>query len=340
MNQLATTSADRATPDRQLPQELRDALASYRDDHSLSLKALGQRIGVDGTQISRVINGTFEGNRETMLGRIEDFLKNEQDRRAIETHLFHSQFVQNAHDFLNLVKNTGQMGLGFSAAGKGKTSAIELYLAANPLAVGITAAQWDAGAPGLIRRLFEQVGSSSWPGNKPRSQFLMSRFKNSGRLIIVDNAQRITNSGLDFLFDFYDETKTPIALFSNPEILAKIVPNDQRYRRIGAKREIKGYLPGTSPADSGRADVANMISLHWPDVMDNQELHTLALQVAAARGHLGRLRNQLLIAKDLHGTGAFATPAESFQAAATQLIQDDSNNSPGLTPFPRPQRPR
>jgi hypothetical protein len=163
--------------------------------------------------------------------------------------------------------------------------------------------------------LFAAVENRAWKrNNESRGEFLTGRFKGSRRLVVVDNAQRLTAGARQWLFDFHDATGCPIALLGNPEILDKIRLSDQQFSRVGLRREIKG--------GDARGDAGSMVRLHWPEVAEDAALLALAVSVVKGRGHLRALKKQLLLARDIFTNGDFAAPADAFRAAHTQLIRD------------------
>lgn len=290
--------------------EIIGQIRAFKSAHKLSDEKFAKLVGASGSQVNRALNGKFEGTPETFEAKIEDFFKAEPARRAAREELFENEFSKNLKSFLDTVRRTEDLGLAYSPAGKGKTSGIRLYLAANPTAIGIELSKWNSGSDGIARLLFAQIDARRWRGNTARGDFLAERFSGSRRLLIIDNAHRMTSGARQWIFDFHDATRCPIALVGNPEILDAIRENDQQFSRVGLRREIKG----AAPADDAR----KLTALHWPEA--EGQLAGLAATVIKNQGHLRALKKQLLLAREI--SGGFPSPSEAFEAAHTQLIRD------------------
>ncbi|MDR1304491.1 MAG: hypothetical protein LBK76_04625, partial [Verrucomicrobiales bacterium] len=174
------------------PQEQPDAallerLAAYKREHELTDNDLGRKLGVSGTMVNRALNGKFAGNARTFAARVADFLRNDPARRRVREESFANAFTRGVADFLETVRRTGDVGLAYSPAGKGKTMGVALHAAANPLVVAFELAKWNCGASGLERALFAAVENRAWKrNNESRGEFLTGRFKGSRRLVVVD----------------------------------------------------------------------------------------------------------------------------------------------------------
>ena len=290
-------------------------IRAYKSTNKLSDEKFARLIGASGSQVNRALNNKFEGTPEVFESKVEDFFKAEPSRRAAREELFENEFSRSIKTFLDTVRRTEDIGIAYCAAGKGKTSGIALYLAENPLAVGIELSKWNGGADGLARLMFASIDARSWKGNTSRGDFLAGRFAESRRLIIIDNAHRMTAGARQWIFDFHDATGCPVALVGNPEILDAIRLNDQQFSRVGLRSEIKGG--GAKQAES---DGDKLTEIHWPEARG--KLAGLAATVIKNRGHLRALKKQLLLARDL--AAGFDTPAEAFEAAHTKLVRDYS----------------
>ena len=311
---MNTPPAPQTTATKPIRADLLDQIRAHKSAHKLSDDKFGKLVGMAGSQINRALNGKFEGTPETFESKVEDFFKADPLRRAKCEILFENEFSKAMKSFLETVRRTEDIGLAYCAAGKGKTSGIQLYFADNPTTISIELSKWNSGADGLARLIFHSVDARRWRGNTSRGDFLVERFAGSRRLIIIDNAHRMTAGARQWIFDFHDATGCPVALVGNPEVLDAIRENDQQFSRIGLRSEIKG----------GRAkdDAERLVSIHYPQA--DGQLADLATIVIKNQGHLRALKKQLLLARDLFTSGGFSSHAEAFEAAHTKLVRDYS----------------
>lgn len=162
-----------------------------------------------------------------------DILKNLREREANKTRIFDSTVTTKIVNAINLIQRAGHIGAIVGPAGHGKTTGMELALAKNPSAIFITLSESLREGSHIESLIMSKIDGSSWDGRSSRFSFLTQRFKESGRPILIDNWQRLNGSGRRWLFDFHDQTDSPICCVGNPEALKPILKNDQFHRRLG-----------------------------------------------------------------------------------------------------------
>jgi len=302
---------------KQINQELRQALADYREtgrNKPLSMAVLARELGTSATAVNKYLNDKFEGDVTTMENTIADVLQAARKRRRASAVAHLTTSVTNTvQGMFETIRKTNDIGMVSGPAGIGKSIAIAMYLKEHPSAVAINLTRWRRDFEGLAGLLFNAIDNSSWPRNVNRSTWLCDRFLHSNRLIIVDNAHRMTASAREWVFDFHDCTCCPFALVGNPELLAAIRRNDQQFSRIGVNIPVE-YSPHRRIV---RAMVDDVV------VDAPAELYTLADEVSRERGHLRALRKQLLLAIDLLDADRIGNNVvTAFHAAHELLVRD------------------
>ena len=127
--------------------------------------------------------------------------------------------------------------------------------------------------------------------------------------------ERLTRAGVDCIMDIHDETRCPIALVGNPEILRLIQKNDQHFSRIGIDRSVKLDKPSIERA------AAHLLSQIIPE--HAKKLRTRAAKAASEPGHLRRLKTIL------HNTREFLTiskndPIAAFETAESLMVRKEA----------------
>ena len=312
-----TTTTEIITPDLALHprakpyhESIRAALAAYREKHDLDLRALARETGSNVTFIHKYLTGKPEGDVDAFEERAADALKTAPGRRSTAAHYFETDVTRAINSACETIRKTNDVGLIHGPAGIGKSAGIALYAVANPNSLAISLTRWHRGAEGIEALLAAQFEGRRRKRTR-RIDWLLERLRDSQRLIIIDNAHRLTRGGLQWIFDFADETSCPIALVGNPEVLEAIKLNDQQFSRIGLHRELK--LKQSEQAAS------SMLERHCPK--EAHKLETLAVQVAAQRGHLRALKKHLLLMPEFIGA-ARGDSRKAFAMAHTQLVND------------------
>jgi hypothetical protein len=316
---MTTTPAPANDRIKSIDVTLRASLQQYKEREDLSLKELGKRLDYSEGMVSRYLGDRFEGDVSAIELKIRDLLKSDQLRATVvqEVETFPTLVTKQVHNALELIRRNSHVGLIFGDAGVGKSRAIGLYASKNPLTLLITLSRFSGSdTAGIITAIWRQLDTSSFRRKRDgnRGAFLVERLRGSGRMLVVDNAHRLTRVGREALFDFHDATGCPIALVGNPELLDSIEENDQQFSRVGVrmKAELK-----REAADAA----AELIARVWPEA--KEELLEVATRVVTNHGHLRSLWHQLRIAKELMSKGA-KTPLKAFEYAHEHLVRNYS----------------
>jgi len=295
--------------------ELREKLDAYRNsfDPPLTNRDLARELGVGVTQISKYLNGRPDWDVTDFEATIEDVLKSAALRLAGGSQaMVQTSVTRQVNAVCETIRKTNDIGLIFGPAGTGKTVAVAMYANNMPSAIVITLTKWAANAHGIERLIFSALETRSYKkSGQSRAEWLLGRLRKSNRILIVDNAHRLTKSGREWLFDFADDTGIPIALVGNPEVLDAIQENDQQFSRIGVVQRVQ--LKDAS-------EIATRI-LAAVSPAANEQIGDLVRTIASKKGHLRSLKKHLLLLPEL--LPAFEGDyREAMLAAHTQLVSD------------------
>lgn len=294
-----------------------DALRPWAEKLGSNAK-LASQLGVSPTYVSRVFSGSFSGNVEEFEGKAKAFLQlQSKARREPLQQLAPTGFlVEPMRDFLTTVAHTGDIGVAWSDAGKGKTCGIDVYLQDEPNAIKVTALKSRGGWRALRDAILDELPQKRRQKHESWNAYLCRIFRGSKRLLIVDNAHLLTDGARQWLaYDWHGETGCPVALVGNPEIVAAWSRNDQQESRVGIAYEIK--------ARSTAADVArDTFALLMPGVTIDAETLRLATKIVRGKGAVRALRKHALLTAELIKNPQYQnTPLpETFKAAHHLLL--------------------
>ena len=295
-------------------------IQQLRNELKLTNKSLAKMLlieGVSETYISEYVNDRLNRQVVAFEARFRDTVKSIRERIAFGSEIFETSVTRRIRQGLDLVRRTGDIALFTSPAGNGKTSGIRSYLRDNASAIEITltaSARCAAKVQSLVYNRIDHTGHSS---GTSRFDFLVSRFKEVSRLLIVDNAQRLDGSGRQWLFDFHDAAECPIGLIGNPELLGRIRTNDQQFSRIGINTNYelsKDELPAA----------ARRIVHQFSDEQTADEVEDLAAYIASKDGKLRAVRKTIILAQELRSVSADLrdNPRKAMRAAHSRLVRD------------------
>lgn len=295
---------------------LRQKLIAAREN-GLSNNKLATKLGCSSSVISQWLSddgNIYPGDISKWEKRAQDFLQNEARRRASGVETTACDVSRQMNNALEVIRRTNDVGIIMAAPGYGKTRAIEVYIKENPTAILFTVKSWCSDKGSIEGALFEAVGSGGYNGNQKRALFLTDKLTGSDRLLIVDDSHKLTRPALQWLFDFTDETQTPLGLIGTFDLEDKIADDAQRFSRVGLRYEIVPKEP--------RELIKHLIRTHAPDISDGafSQLVDLCEQVAAEHGHYRAVNKQLKLSAELQANNGSAWPA-AFREAHTQLVR-------------------
>ena len=103
----------------------------------------------------------------------------------------------------------------------------------HPTAIVYRTFSWATSLHDVEAFLFDAVGKNNWDGKTKRILSTVKNLRGSERLIIVDDAHKLTRPALQFFFDLHDATQCPIAFVGVFDLLLKLQDDPQRFSRVG-----------------------------------------------------------------------------------------------------------
>lgn len=297
--------------------QLQERLNRYMEARDKTQTQVARELGVSTAVVNQYLKGRYNGDVPKLEGVIEDYLKNAERQEREDETFFENSVSRQINSRLEVIRSTRDVGLLHSPAGIGKTSGIRLYCAKNRTAISITATSWASDPEAIAKLIFDELDTRSWNGQVRKAEFVAKRLKGTNRLIIVDDAHKLRDSGLAYLFDLHDYAdKLPVAMIGNPGVLDKVAKNDQMHSRIGLMRDVKI-----------REDLATFVeqmvrAICELDVVP-EELLSLALKVAENSGHFRALNKQLRLARSIREQSQNRKHWETcFRAAHEELVRN------------------
>lgn len=244
---------------------------------------LATELGVSVSYVSRYIDGKPNFDPTKLEKSARNILQHEARRSTIVHGLFPTAQSRALANCAEDLKATCSVGLIYGESGSGKTAAVEMYAQANPSTIYIALHRWEKTGSEVARLLCEFLDPEGrGRGLIQRPVWLVRQLRDSGRLIIVDNADEASYDALKWLFDFADATNVPILLVGNEDVLRIIRRNPKMFSRLGAF-EALNVPEGRKLRDQVATLLASMCPEHADAILD------LAVEVAE-RPHGGHLR--------------------------------------------------
>ncbi len=202
-----------------------------------------QELGVSSGALSAFLSGNYK-TPHTIICRIEDLARISVQKKVApkappfqETTI--SKWVENTIRYSHL---QGKISVVYGDAGIGKTEAYKHYLSNNSLAVGITISPTYASITGVNELIAEQLGVRERVSRRQTAE-IINKLKDSGRVIIIDEAQHLTVRALNHLRCISDESGVGICLIGNDDVYRKMKGSGkadfaQLFSRIGMRKPV------------------------------------------------------------------------------------------------------
>lgn len=198
-------------------------------EHKLSQMDVARQAGVPYGTFTPWLSGKYSGRNTPIALQVQHWITGleakerthalaprapafvaTQTSDAILATLEHAQYMP------ELVVVTG-------APGVGKTSSARWYAARNPNVWMVTAEPTMSSPRALLDELCDPLDVRERGLSSQRlSRALARRMKDSGGLILVDEAQHLTSQTLDQLRMFFDQVSVGIALLGNESVYARL----------------------------------------------------------------------------------------------------------------------
>lgn len=310
-----SSAVNRAKPYNTL---LREEFISYKQEMGYTNKQLAAELGLrSDTSVTKYLNGKPEGDVARLEGLIDDVMRSRMKRMTARESLSATNVTEEMESAFETIRKTNDLGLIEGPSGIGKSCGGALYVVKNPTCILIVASALQRKGPDLIGLVWDQVKPRNWsPWDGTRLSEIFKKLDGANRMIIVDDAHRLSRRGLEMIFAIHDRTGSPVGLIGFDEHIQNMTKTDgQLYSRIGLKWEVRL---------KDREELAeHLIKQFVPDSGD--ELKELSAQVIAEQGHARALRKQLLLAREIKDLSEHRRkPVDwrtAFVAAHSKLIR-------------------
>lgn len=301
---------------------LQAQLHHLRDLPQWSNVKLAKKLNCNSAYVQGYISGDFPGDIESFEKKLREFFDNEARRVASGITTIDCADAKQIKVAFEFIRKTNDIGGVVGNSGEGKTRGIEHYVSNNPLTVVYKTAVWSADKNSVEATMFESIGANGWNRLIKRAAHMVNVMRGSDRLIVVDDAHKLTRPALQWFFDFHDATQCPVALVGTFELVDTLEADPQRFSRVGFFHEIRN-LDGNGRLIVDRDLIRYLVNQFAPNAgKDLEQLLDLCEQVASEHGHYRSVHKQLKLTSEIKkGAGNDLTWIGAFRAAHLKLIR-------------------
>lgn len=331
-NSLPPTDRDE-TPTERRPartprphnEAIRQRLQAFREQTGISNRDLGTKLGVSSAVISQYLHAEgmkYTGLVDEVEAKVESFFTSLAIRETASTEVrttIPTEIGDDVRAAINQAIKTESVIVVSGPAGCGKTHMLHEFAAKNPLALLITIDELNGGAYGVEREVAAQLPTKGAGDFDRPFYFAVDRLKNSGRILLVDNAHKLKTTGFSILFNLADKTGIAILLAGNGIIASRIKGTTAMSRERNQQNTSRVFKHIQLAPKYSLQQVRDFVGLYLQAASDR--LVHLAYEVANAPGHLRSLRMHLR-ELDLYLSTVNGRDDEAFRLAHSGLITD------------------
>lgn len=221
--------------------ETKQKLKEYLTLNGISQSDVANAIGKSPATISLYLRGQYDKGRLDELDKdIESFLAVQEEKIQTKTNVNFSQISATKQIFalLSGCHARSEIGIVFGKAGYGKTTAVKAY-AESRHAVILIESGINYTAKDVLVDISEALGLESIGHTAALFRDCLKKLKDSGRLIIIDEAEYLNLTALETLRRLYDMSGNSIGLVlvGMPRLLNNIVGKKKQLEQLYSRRD-------------------------------------------------------------------------------------------------------
>lgn len=220
--------------------QAREKLAGYISKAKESQSRVAKELGVSKTVLSLFLSGTYTGNNEELAKKIEQYIRMGTARQTVAKAPEICLSVNNTRSILEKAKIAhlyNDIVLIYGPAGCGKSTALKYYAQHNNGAVYVEADVTTNSPRCILKLILAAMGEETRGSTADMMQFIIAKLADTNRLLIIDEAQHLTEKSFDAVRAINDKAHIGIVYAGNPSILKRMYGRqqeelDQLYSRV------------------------------------------------------------------------------------------------------------
>lgn len=241
-------------------------------------------IGVSTAVINQFLQNKYNGDVNAVEEKVRQFILREQERdksRRIKPVYVATLMARKGRDVIRMAHMDGDINVIYGDAGMGKTMIMRQYAKEHLDAVLIEA---DPGytARVVLEELCNKLGLSKRGNMHELSEAIIQTLRDSGRIILVDEAENLPYRALETLRRIHDKSGVGIVLAGMPRLILNLKGKRGEYKQLYSRVGFALRMGEALPED----DITNMITTMLPEASEPEVLNAL---YKACKGNARRL---------------------------------------------------
>ncbi|HEQ1859958.1 TPA: AAA family ATPase [Providencia alcalifaciens] len=259
-------------------------LTTMMNNKGWSQAQAARGIGVSTAVINQFLQNKYNGDVNAVEEKVRQFILREQERdksRRIKPVYVDTLMARKGRDVIRMAHMDSDINVIYGDAGMGKTMIVRQYAKEHLDAVLIEA---DPGytARVVLEELCNKLGLSKRGNMHELSEAIIQTLRDSGRIILVDEAENLPYRALETLRRIHDKSGVGIVLVGMPRLILNLKGKRGEYKQLYSRVGFALRMGESLPED----DITNMITTMLPEASEPEVLNAL---YKACKGNARRL---------------------------------------------------
>lgn len=212
--------------------DIRTELQNFMESQGFSTGYVATAIGVAKSTVNMWLHNKYNGDNEKITDKISNFIQREKERSNSDYLPFTDiSIVKYIYEIGRLCHVKGRIGVCAGRAGLGKTVAVKAYTKDFLDAILIES---DSGytAKSLLLEIHKRLGLSGKGTAYDLMNEVVNKLYNSGRLLIIDEAENLPYRALEITRRIHDKTGIGILLVGRNVLFENLRGYNNQYDQL------------------------------------------------------------------------------------------------------------
>ena len=212
--------------------DIKTELRELMDTLKISMTYVSTGTGIAKSTISMWLNDNYNGNVDKIADKINNFIRREKERAInVELPITDISISKYISEIGRLCHTKGKIGVCAGRAGLGKTIAVKEYTKAFLDTILIES---DSGytAKSLLLEIHKRLGLSGKGSVYDLMNEVVNKLHNSGRLLIIDEAENLPYRALEITRRIHDKTGVGVLLVGRNILFENLRGYNNQYDQL------------------------------------------------------------------------------------------------------------